>query len=167
MQPASTEGCWEKCLNNVFLDIEEKDVHEILSLWEMLALACGIECYFFFPAWLLSWWCRWLLCSDARTLFLDERAFSTLFALYGWDSFIDKAHSSGAVGLSRSTKKLPSSSAEPRVPGIVDTTRATAYYKLNRRSGWGEKHCRTILYLKNWQNLPENQSWTAGQNELK
>lgn len=29
---ASSEGCWEKCLNNVFLDIEEKDVHEILSL---------------------------------------------------------------------------------------------------------------------------------------
>lgn len=166
MPPASSEGCWEKCLNNVFIDIEEKDVHEILSLCEKLALAYGIDGYFF-PAWFPSRWSRRLLCSDARTLFLDERAFSTLFALCGWDSFIDKAHSSGAVGLSRSTKKPPSSSAEPQMPGTMNTTRATAYYKLNRRNGWEEKHCRTILYLNNWQNLPENQSWTAGQNELK
>lgn len=32
MQPASSEGCWEKYLNNVPIDIEEKDVLEILSL---------------------------------------------------------------------------------------------------------------------------------------
>lgn len=151
MQPASSEGCWEKYLNNVFIDIEEKDVLEILSLWEMLALAYGIDWFLFIFSCLEKfplWWCSLLLRSDAkvsRTLFLDHRTFSSLFAPCEWDSFIDKFQSSGAVGLSRSLKKPPSPSAEPHGPKTVSTTRATAYYKLNSRNGWEEKHCRTVL----------------------
>lgn len=39
---------WEKYLNNVFIEMEEKDVLETVSLSEMLALAYDIDWYFFF-----------------------------------------------------------------------------------------------------------------------
>jgi hypothetical protein len=49
MLPASSEGCWERYLNNVFIEMEGKDVLQILSLSEILALAYDIDWYLFFP----------------------------------------------------------------------------------------------------------------------